>query len=131
MHLLLFLFYSRLCFDNNIKQIEKSWVMATHSNILAWKIPWMEKPGRLQYMGSQRVRHDWVTSLHFFNLFITLKYMDSSYKYWFPNLNSNFKKLFDDDIYRQKSIIKKTNMCLVVFKSCELYLFSQLSLPVV
>ena len=32
--------------------------MATHSSILAWKIPWMEEPGRLQPMGSQRVRHD-------------------------------------------------------------------------
>ena len=33
--------------------------METHSSILAWKIPWMEKPVRLQSMGSQRVRHDW------------------------------------------------------------------------
>ena len=32
--------------------------MATHSSILAWKIPWMEEPGRLQSMGLQRVRHD-------------------------------------------------------------------------
>ena len=32
--------------------------MATHSGILAWRIPWMEEPGRLQSMGSQRVRHD-------------------------------------------------------------------------
>ena len=32
--------------------------MATHSSILAWKIPWTERPGRLQSMGSQRVRHD-------------------------------------------------------------------------
>ena len=32
--------------------------MAAHSSILAWKIPWTEEPGRLQYMGSQRVRHD-------------------------------------------------------------------------
>ena len=32
--------------------------MATHSSTLAWKIPWMEKPGRLQFMGSQRVGHD-------------------------------------------------------------------------
>ena len=32
--------------------------MATHSSILAWKIPWMEDPGRLQSMGSQRVGHD-------------------------------------------------------------------------
>ena len=39
--------------------------MATHSSILAWKIPRMEEPGRLQSMGSQRLGHDWVTSLHF------------------------------------------------------------------
>ena len=32
--------------------------MATHSSILAWKIPWTEKPGKLQSMGSQRVEHD-------------------------------------------------------------------------
>ena len=32
--------------------------MATHSNILAWKIPWTEEPGRLQSMVSQRVGHD-------------------------------------------------------------------------
>ena len=32
--------------------------MATHSSILAWKIPWMEGPGGLQSMGSQRVGHD-------------------------------------------------------------------------
>jgi len=37
--------------------------MATHSSILAWKIPWTEEPGRLQAMRSQRVRQDWVTSL--------------------------------------------------------------------
>ena len=32
--------------------------MATHSNILAWRIPWMEEPSRLQSMGSQRMGHD-------------------------------------------------------------------------
>ena len=32
--------------------------MATHSRILAWKTPWMEEPGRLQSMGSQRVGQD-------------------------------------------------------------------------
>ena len=32
--------------------------MAIHSNTLAWKIPWTEEPGRLQSMGSQRVRHN-------------------------------------------------------------------------
>ena len=38
--------------------------MATHSSVLSWKIPWTEEPGRLQSMGSQRVRHVWATSLH-------------------------------------------------------------------
>ena len=36
--------------------------MATYSSFLAWKIPWMEKPGGPQSMGSQRVGHDWVTN---------------------------------------------------------------------
>ena len=35
--------------------------MATHSSILAWRIPWTEEPGRLPSMGSQRVGHDWAT----------------------------------------------------------------------
>ena len=39
---------------------------AIHSGTLAWKIPWMEGPGRLQSMGLWRVRHDWTTSLSLF-----------------------------------------------------------------
>ena len=39
--------------------------MATHSSILAWTIPWMEEPDGIQSTGSQKVRHDWATSLHF------------------------------------------------------------------
>ena len=35
--------------------------MASHSSILAWKIPWTEEPGKLQSMGSQRVEHDLAT----------------------------------------------------------------------
>ena len=54
--------------------VQKTWVqslgredplekeIATHSSILAWKIPWMEEPGRLQSMGSQRVELGWATS---------------------------------------------------------------------
>ena len=34
--------------------------MATHSSVLAWRIPWTEKPGRLQSTGSQRIRQDWL-----------------------------------------------------------------------
>ena len=55
----------------NLPAMQETWVqslgqedplekeMATHSSILAWKIPWTEKPVGLQSMGSQRVRHDW------------------------------------------------------------------------
>ena len=57
----------------NLPAVQEMWVisldqedplekgMATHSSILAWKIPWTEEPGRLQSMGSQRVGHDLVT----------------------------------------------------------------------
>ena len=41
--------------------------MAPHSSIFAWKIPWMEEPGRLQSMGSRRVRHGWATSFSLFS----------------------------------------------------------------
>ena len=40
--------------------------MAPHSSTLAWKIPWGEEPGRLQSMGSLRVRHDGATSVFHF-----------------------------------------------------------------
>ena len=48
--------------------------MATHSSMLAWRIPWTEELGRLQSTGSQRVGHDWVTSLslyYFFSLWLS------------------------------------------------------------
>ena len=41
-------------------------MMAPHSSTLAWKIPWMKEPGRLQIMGLLRVGHDWATSLSLF-----------------------------------------------------------------
>ena len=42
------------------------YILSPHSSTLAWKIPWMEEPGRLQSMGSLRVGHDWATSLSLF-----------------------------------------------------------------
>ena len=47
-----------------IWRMEKA--MATHSSVLAWRIPWTEGPGRPQSMGSLRVGHDWATSLSLF-----------------------------------------------------------------
>ena len=52
--------------------------MATHSSILAWKIPWLEESSRLQPMGSQRVGHDWATSRSLFSLFL-LRYLPLLY----------------------------------------------------
>ena len=55
---------------NSLLAMQETWIqslgqkdplekeMATHSSILAWGILWIEEPGRLQTMGSQRVRHD-------------------------------------------------------------------------
>ena len=60
----------------NLPAVPKTWVqplsqenplekkMATHSNILAWRIPQTEEPGRLQSMGSQRIEHNWATNTH-------------------------------------------------------------------
>ena len=49
--------------------------MATHSSILAWKIPWTEEPGGLQSVGSQRVKHD-LAHMHayvFKNIYFTVQ----------------------------------------------------------
>ena len=42
--------------------------MATHSSILAWRIPWTEVPGRLQSMGTQRVRHNLMHNTHILDM---------------------------------------------------------------
>ena len=54
--------FSYLFFPLLRTYVEKE--MATHSSTSAWKIPWMEEPGRLQFIGSQRVRHNWATHFH-------------------------------------------------------------------
>ena len=60
----------------NLPEMQATWVqflgredllekeMATHSSTLAWRIPWREEPGRLQSMGLQRLRHNWMTNTH-------------------------------------------------------------------
>ena len=59
--------------------------MAPHSSTLAWRIPWLEEPGRLQSMGSQRVRHDWATSLPLLtlNLYQIIRLSKSRMSIWF------------------------------------------------
>ena len=53
--------------------------MAAHSSILAWKIPWTVEPDRLPSMGSQRVGHDWVTSLSLSLLLSAIRMVSSAY----------------------------------------------------
>ena len=60
----------------NLPAIQETWVSslgqedplekwtATHSSILAWRIPWTEEPGGLPFMGLQRVSHNWTTNTH-------------------------------------------------------------------
>ena len=53
-------FHRSVCkISENIVLLEKE--MATHSNVLAWRNPWTEEPGKLQSLGSQRIGHDLVT----------------------------------------------------------------------
>ena len=49
--------------QNSVAMVQTEKAMASHSSSLAWKIPWMEEPGRLQSMGSIRVVNNWTTSL--------------------------------------------------------------------
>ena len=60
--------------------------MATHCNILAWKIPWTEEHGRLQSTGSRRVRHDWAQH--------STKYRSSLLFICKLNLESHFYTVF-------------------------------------
>ena len=66
--------------------------MATHSSILAWRIPWTEEPGGLQSIGLQRVGHDWVTNTFAFNqLWGITKLLGLRLKWDFP-----FPSLIED-----------------------------------
>ena len=72
--------------------------MATHSSILAWRIPWTEEPGGLQSIGSQRVGHDCVT--------ITTSSRNKetdSRKSWYKIKNQHFLLLV---LYRKRVILK-------------------------
>ena len=81
----------------NLPAMQETWVsslgwedllekeMATHSSILAWKIPWTEKPGRLQSMGSQRFGHNWATSL---SLSLSLSLSQGCHFGWYIILSS-------------------------------------------
>ena len=62
--------------------------MATHPSILTWKIPWTEEPGRLQSMGSQRVRYEWATDHTYISLCFEFCTISSSYPQYFHGHNN-------------------------------------------
>ena len=84
----------------NLPAMQETWVqslgqekppekgMATHSNILAWGIPWTEEPDGLQSMGLQRIGHNWVTELNWTELLWNKNFLKTSYSNW-PSLPQN------------------------------------------
>ena len=88
----------------NHLSVEKE--MTIHSSVLAWRIPWMEEPGRLQSMESQRVAHDWATFYFYFTLLSVKTLHQRSWSSWF--------------YLNDKTWIKQ----LWVFKSTENLIFS-------
>ena len=53
--------------------------MATHSSILAWKFPWIEEPGKLQFMGLQRAGKNWASDIFTFTVYWTSNHKQSDY----------------------------------------------------
>ena len=78
--------------------------MAPHSSTLAWKIPRMEKPGRLQSMGSQRVRNDWATSLSL-----------QAYCFPYPERNILYVSLTSCCVSVQFFVLKPVNFTILSF----------------
>ena len=83
--------------------------MAPHSSTLAWKIPWMEEPGRLQSMGSQRVRHDWVTSLSLWGT--QCCFQESPLFFSFSIFLSLY--ILSRKIYSKQSLLHKTVLIII------------------
>ena len=68
--------------------------MATYSSILAWRIPWTEEPGRLQSMGSQRVRRDWGTFTYLLTVKLPSKVILCLPVYFLGNVTEMSKSMF-------------------------------------
>ena len=106
---------------NRLPTMQETWVlslgredfaeegMATHSSILAWRIPWTEELGGRQSTGSQRVRHDWGTDTnqgHYANMFFCKIYTDisgriSETKTWRAELSDGPESFISDSAVSQ------------------------------
>ena len=85
--------------------------MATHSSILAWRIPWTEEPGGLQSMGLQRVRHDWAANdIHIYTytkIILNIK--------WFVFILYNSSEYYNSGIY--------ICMCVCIYPYKKAYIY--------
>ena len=68
--------------------------MATHSSILACRIPWTEEPGRLQSIGLHRVRHNWATNTCFTFTFLPARTIEMSHSLVFLSSRPDYVKIF-------------------------------------
>ena len=86
--------------------------MATHCSVLAWRIPWTEKPGRLQSIGSQRVGHDWC------DLACTDMYYGYHFSIWgfFILLMVSFGELFFSEVQLTYILFLKAELVCMLFK---------------
>ena len=91
--------------------------MTTHSGILAWRIPWMEEPSRLQSTGLQRVRHDWATSLSLFtfSMHFTLETTPRQQPWQLLSLNSSGSFFSLRDQSSTTSAVKCLKTCFTFF----------------
>ena len=94
--------------------------MVTHSSILAWRIPWTEKPGGLQSRGSQRVRHDWETNTFTNFFFLNSNCVGVSNYFWGNDhqakkkLSIKLKEQLTYNMYvmnSQQRILKELSIC--------------------
>ena len=87
---------------------------ATHSNILAWRIPWTEKPGRLWSTGSQRVKHNWsnLASTH-------------THKTLIKEIEYDSKKWKDIPCSERINIVKTAILPQAIYRQCNPYQITQ------
>ena len=91
--------------------------MATHSSTLAWKIPWIEEPGRLQSMGLQRTGHDWATLQASQSIIYKehKQFNDSNKKNWFLKWAKEMNRQFStEDMQTINRQMKRYSASLII-----------------
>ena len=95
--------------------------MATHSSIPAWRIPGTEEPGRLQSMGSQRVGHDWATSLQYITkeMISNRKSVFKCFNYFKFSINSSINMIKESIFLNSYFLYSNLNLQFTDFQNVE------------